>query len=97
MMFRLTTHNRVDYVLDDEGFVVSRTNGPEGWDYKNGWRILGFLKRANSGLDLMVSLPDAANGADIGHGYVVDWDHGYTRVWMGGKHDRAWMIKRLAA
>lgn len=79
------------YTLDDNGNVIARTNGPEGWTYSN-WRILGFLRRHNSGT--MVSLADALNGADIGHGYVVDCDHGTRRVWMGspGRCKRLWML-----
>jgi hypothetical protein len=80
-MIELTTTNGTRYTLDDNGAVVARTDGPEGWDYSGKWKVLGFLTRANS--RYMVPLADAVAGAWIGHGFVVDLDHGTLRVWMG--------------
>jgi hypothetical protein len=80
-MIELRTNDGALYQLDDEGAVVARSNGPKGWNYSGKWIIRGFLRRWNS--SVMVPLDDALDGADIGHGYVVDVDHGTWRVWMG--------------
>lgn len=75
------------YELDSDGYVISRTGGPRGWDYGRGWRIVGFKRRWHS--RETVSLADAIAGADIGFGYVVDWDHGTIRQWGSPADDRA--------
>ena len=80
-MIVLYTTDGERYELDDEGFVTARSNGPKGWDYRKGWRITGFAKRAHSAR--IVPLAQAVQGADIGHGYICDWDHGTFRRWMG--------------
>lgn len=85
--------SRANYYLDGDGSVIARTNGPRGWNYSRKWKIRGFLRRWNSGLHLMVSLREALDGADIGHGFPVDLDHGSTRTWS----ERATRIRRAAA
>jgi hypothetical protein len=66
------------YTLAPNGDVLDRSDGPAGFPYSD-WRILGFLPRWNSGR--AIPLADALTGADTGHGYVVDLDHGTGRVW----------------
>jgi hypothetical protein len=80
-MIVLRTVSGVTFYLDLEGYVLSRTDGPEGWDYAKGWRILGFLPTINTPVERRVTLRAALAGADTGQGWVVDWDHGYVRVW----------------
>jgi hypothetical protein len=80
--FRLTTKGRDIYILARDGAVLSRTNGPSGWDYAHGWHIIGFGTRANS--RHLVSLDEAADGVDTGQGWVHDLDHGTRRMWAGG-------------
>jgi len=66
------------YSLTPDGDVSNRSDGPSGFTYSD-WRILGFLRRWNS--NRLVPLAAAISGADTGHGYVVDYDHGTRRVW----------------
>lgn len=80
-MIHLETTRGVRYVLDDVGAVQSRSDGPEGWNYSGKWIITGFRTRWNS--RMMVPLASALDGADIGHGYVCDLDHGTPRTWFG--------------
>lgn len=70
---------RATYYLDAAGYIIARTNGPRGWNYCNGWRILGFAKRWHS--RHFVTLAAALAGEDIGHAYVCDLDHGIMRMW----------------
>jgi hypothetical protein len=71
---------RATYYLDENGAVIARTNGPRGWDYSGKWIIRGFLRRWNAGM-IYATVQEAADGVDIGHGYVADLDHGTMRVW----------------
>lgn len=80
-MIEIQLRNGTRYITDDGGAVLSRTDGPAGWDYSGEWIIRGFYRRWNGGF---VSLRSAVNGSDIGHGFVADVDHGYLRVWGGG-------------
>ena len=80
---------RATYYLDADGAVIARTNGPRGWSYSGAWTILGSARRWNSGY--IVRLSDAADGADIGHGFVCDLDHGTRRRWG---NERAQRVRR---
>src|SRR5687768_4299126 len=79
-MFVIET-DRANYYTDDEGRVLARTNGPRGWNYSGKWVILGALKRHHSALHNLISLQECADGADMGHGIIVDNDHGTLRQW----------------
>jgi hypothetical protein len=70
---------RATYLLDGDGYVLGRSNGPKGWRYGVGWRILGLAKRHHS--RCVLSLEACAAGADFGHGIVHDLDHGTHRSW----------------
>lgn len=85
-MIRLMTKGRECYTLDDEGYVVSRSSGPEGWNYGRGWRIVGFKTRYNA--HRTITLEEALAGADVGQGWIVDWDHGTYRLWGHPSHRR---------
>ena len=75
----VTTHGNV-YMLDNMGNVVSRSNGPAGWNYgKGNWVILGAATRWNAAT--VSSLADIAAGGIPGHGVIHDYDHGSHRVW----------------
>ena len=83
----LTTTDNVRFYLSHDGAVIDRSNGPRDWDYSGKWIVRGFLTRWNS--STIVPLSDALDGADIGHGYVVDLDHGTTRTWGTGSRVRS--------
>ena len=78
-MLAMRTKDGTRYVLDDDGAVLARSDGPRGWDYSGKWKIVGFKKRAHS--HATVSLADALDGFDVGQGWVIDWDHGTYRMW----------------
>lgn len=95
-MISMRLKNGHIYTLTDEGDVVDRTDvdaggRPPRWPY-SAWKILGFLRRAHSAQ--MVPLAEALAGADVGHGFVVDLDHGHTRVWAHPSNRR---LARLEA
>jgi len=80
------------YTLDLKGYVLARSDGPRGWDYGRGWRILGFRRHWNA--HHMVNLTEALAGIPIGQGWIDDWDHGTRRQWGD---ERMVSIKRLPA
>jgi hypothetical protein len=92
-MLELVTKGRDIYTLDDEGYVVARSNGPEGWNYGRGWRIVGFKTRHNA--HRTISLQEALDGADVGQGWIVDWDHGTFRLWGSPSADKLASIRRI--
>lgn len=53
----------------------ARDMGP----FSDAWRIVGFKQRVNSRETVVLST--AATGADIGKGWVQDFDHGTYRLW----------------
>lgn len=59
------------------------------------WRVIGISKRHHS--HAMVSLEDAANGANIGQGWVHDLDHGTHRMWCMPKSSRATSVVLASA
>jgi hypothetical protein len=87
----LTLHDRTVYTLARDGAVLARTDGPNGWNYAHRWHITGFGTRPNSGH--LVSVEDAANGADIGQGWVHDLDHGTHRMWASPSTQRAASVR----
>lgn len=80
-MIKVTCKNGDTFLLNDQGHVVQRETGMTFGDPHPSWQILGFLTRWNS--HRIVTLADALEGASIGHGFVVDLDHGTRRVWGG--------------
>lgn len=90
---RMTLKNGDVYLLDGFGRVVSRSDGPQGHDYSGKWRIEGFLRRHNS--STIVTLAEALDGIDIGHGWVVDLDHGTRRVWAHPTGRRCESVKLI--
>lgn len=57
------------------------------------WRIVGFARRFNA--HSLVTLAEAAEGADLGHGFVHDEDHGTRRVWMQPMGRRVLSVTRI--
>lgn len=92
-MIQMTLKDGIIYKLDDNGNVLDRSDGPRGWNYSGRWTIIGFLRRWNS--RKMIPLQAALNGADIGHGYVVDLDGGSMRVWMSPSNHRVSRLERV--
>lgn len=90
-MYRMSTNRGNYYTLDDDGYVVARSNGPKGWDYKRGWRIVGLSKRHHSRHIIPLDIV-AVRGADFGHGIVHDWDHGYFRTWGNERVTAIWRV-----
>jgi hypothetical protein len=85
-MIRMRLKDGTVYTLDDDGAVVARSDGPQGWDYSGQWLVVGFLKRHHS--HHMVTLAEALDGIDVGHGWVVDNDHGTFRMWAHPSYRR---------
>ena len=59
------------------------------------WKILGFTKRAHS--HRIISLGEAANGADLGQGWVHDLDHGTHRIWCQPSNRRVVSVCRVVS
>lgn len=70
----------------DRHMTFERPNGHE-------WRIVGFSRRHHS--RQIISLEDAANGADLGQGWVHDIDHGTRRMWGMPRNRRAVRVERI--
>lgn len=92
MNYVMTTKDGTRYELDDKGAVLSRSDGPKDWDYSGRWIILGFKKRHHS--YYTIPLSDAADGADVGHGVVMDLDHGTRRQWAHPRGRQLQSIRR---
>lgn len=93
--YRMTTKGRDTYILARDGAVLSRTDGPGGWDYAHRWHIVGFGTRANSGT--LIGLTDAAEGANVGQGWIHDLDHGTHGMWGSPRLDKLASITRISA
>jgi hypothetical protein len=89
-MIELTTRDHTRYLLTDSGDVVARSDGPRGWNYSGKWTILGAVTRWNA--HRCVSLAEIVDGADFGHGFIRDLDHGSVRQWGG--HSRRLLSAR---
>lgn len=59
-----------------------------------GWMIVGFTTRLNA--HHVITLAQAAEGADIGQGWVHDLDHGTHRMWGHPSYRRAVKVTRIA-
>ena len=59
------------------------------------WCIVGFTRRHHS--RHMITLAEAANGADFGQGWVHDVDHGTRRMWGMPAYRRAVKVTRISA
>lgn len=59
------------------------------------WKILGFTKRHHS--REIISLAEAANGADLGQGWVHDLDHGTHRIWCQPSNHRAVSVREITS
>lgn len=94
-MIELETRGGERFLLDESGNVVGRNSGPKGWNYSGQWRIVGFKKRHHS--HATVSLAEALDGIDVGHGWVVDWDHGTYRLWAHPSDRRVGRLQRISA
>ena len=77
--YEMVTTRGTRYTLAENGAVLARTDGPQGWDYGGRWVILGAAKRHHSRHALPLDYI-ARNGVP-GHGIVRDLDHGTLRVW----------------
>lgn len=77
------TKHGTRYELAENGAVLARSDGPAGWDYSGRWIITGFTTRHNA--HHLVTLAAAADGAEVGQGWVHDLDHGTHRMWGGDR------------
>ena len=75
----LRTTQGVTYELAENGAVLARSNGPQGWNYSGRWIILGAATRHNA--HRVTSLADIADHGVPGQGWVHDLDHGTHRMW----------------
>ena len=94
-VYRMTLKNGTVFTLEDDGSVVARTDGPRGWNYSGKWIVTG-IKRRHHSLDV-ITLAQAAAGADIGHGVVCDIDHGSHRQWSHPRGRQVRSIVQVAA
>jgi hypothetical protein len=83
------------YLLDREGYVVERSDGPQGFDYERRWRILGVTTRHHAGDHRIVPLESIIEGAPIGQGWVHDVDHGYHRMWGSPSNRKMRRLTRI--
>lgn len=83
------------YVLTDEHGNITRDC--VGRDYRRtpdpSWRIAGIATRFNA--RWLVSLAAAADGANIGQGWIHDVDHGTARMWANPSYRRAVRVTRI--
>src|SRR5689334_20201957 len=77
--YLMTTTRRTLYVLDANGNVLARSNGPRGWTYSGKWTILGATTRHLA--RRIVPLADIARDGVPGQGWLHDLDHGTHRLW----------------
>lgn len=92
-MYVIRTSQGNTYNTDDNGAVISRSNGPEGWDYGQNWVILGTSTRHNA--HHVNRLADvAADAGLLGQGWVHDVDHGQRRMWG---NERAVSVQKVGA
>ena len=75
---RLKDHS-VWYLRDDGAVVYDGTRGMRFGEGTDTWRILGFSTRHHA--RRVITLPEAADGAELGQGWVHDLDHGTHRLW----------------
>lgn len=92
MYYEMTLKDGSIWILDAEGNILR--DGTRGMTFApdGSWRILGFTTRHNG--RAIISLRDAANGADLGQGWVHDCDHGTRRMWGMPRSRRAVSIQR---
>ena len=93
--FRLTTKGRETFILARDGAIIRHgSNGQDRPDYDmHKWHVLGFGTRANS--RRIVTLDEAADGAETGQGWVHDLDHGTHRMWGSPSDRRLASITRI--
>ena len=93
-MYRITC--KLGYVITDDNGNIAEDH--VGRDYvrtpDESWRIVGISRRHHS-RDL-ISLATAANGADIGQGWIHDIDHGTRRMWGMPTYRRAVKVERIS-
>lgn len=93
--YRLTLKH--GYVIVDDSKRIARDVNT-GRDYRcipsDNWYIVGIGTRANA-RDLVL-LAAAADGANIGQGWVHDVDHGTRRMWVMPRHRRVVKVERIS-
>lgn len=77
--YAMTLKDGSTWTLSADGDVLY--DGTRGMTFKadGSWRVIGFTTR-HIGRTL-ISLADAAAGANLGQGWVHDLDHGAHRLW----------------
>jgi hypothetical protein len=92
MNYRMTTTRGTIYVLAENGAVLSRSNGPKGWDYSGKWVILGATTRFNA--RAIIGLSEIAENGIPGQGWIHDLDHGTHRSWGSERMRSLQIIER---
>lgn len=93
-MYCMTVKNGAYYYLTENGGIL--WDGTRDMAFEaphDSWRVIGFTTRHNG--NRIITLAEAANGEDIGQGWVHDLDHGTHRMWAMPKYLRARKIIRL--
>lgn len=78
-VLRMELKNGEVYILDLDGQVLERSDGPRGYAHSGQWQILGVTRRHNA--HQIIPLRDVLNGEDFGQGWIHDLDHGTHRMW----------------
>lgn len=80
--------NNSHFVTDEAGNILFDGDRNTAFRADGRWKILGFARRHTANR-IQVSLRAAADGEDLGQGWVFDLDHGMTRMWGSPGHRRA--------
>lgn len=92
-MYRIRLKSFQYFDVDDAGRVMYDSERGYRCEPHDGWKILGFSRRHHS--YHLVTLEQASTGADLGHGFVHDLDHGTQRMWAHPSDQRATKVEIL--
>lgn len=87
--------NGSHFVTDEAGNILFDGDRKMSFPPDGAWKILGFARRHNAH-SIQVTLREAADGADLGQGWVFDRDHGTTRMWGMPAYRRAVRVLHFA-
>lgn len=92
---RMELKNGEVYILDLDGQVLQRSDGPQGHSYSGQWRIIGFTRRSNA--HQIITLQEVLAGENFGQGWIHDVDHGTRRMWGHPTGRRLARLDRIPA
>ena len=83
------------WIISAEGDVLHDGSRNMDFNADGMWKILGFTKRIHS--HKIISLAEAADGADLGQGWVHDLDHGTHRIWCQPSNRRVVSVRKMVS